>query len=112
MTIDAVRRFFKEKAPDLQVIEHQQSTATVARAAEVLGVAQAQITKTLALTGHSVGGVCPFAVDNGVKIYCDVSLQTHEEIYPAADSSNSVVLISPDRLAKLVDAQWVDIGKT
>ena len=64
------------------------------------------------LVGHAVGGVCPFAVNDGVKIYLDISLKRFETVYPAAGSSNSAVRLTPDELAALCpDAEWVDLCK-
>jgi len=61
------------------------------------------------LTGHPVGGVCPFGLATPLPIYCDVSLKAHEEVLPAAGSANSAVRIGPLRLAQLVGAAWVDV---
>lgn len=64
------------------------------------------------LVGHAVGGVCPFAVNEGVKVYLDISLRRFETVYPAAGSSNSAVRLTPDELAALCpDAEWVDLCK-
>lgn len=64
------------------------------------------------LVGHAVGGVCPFAVNEGVKVYLDISLRRFETVYPAAGSSNSAVRLTPDELATLCpDAEWVDLCK-
>ena len=60
-------------------------------------------------TGHPVGGVCPFGLANPLPVYCDVSLQTFDEVWPAAGSTNSAVRITPERLAALVGANWVDV---
>jgi prolyl-tRNA editing enzyme YbaK/EbsC (Cys-tRNA(Pro) deacylase) len=62
-----------------------------------------------ALTGHPVGGVCPFGLATPLPVYCDVSLKEFDEVVPAAGSANSALRISPARLASLVDAQWVDV---
>jgi prolyl-tRNA editing enzyme YbaK/EbsC (Cys-tRNA(Pro) deacylase) len=62
-----------------------------------------------ALTGHPVGGVCPFGLATPLPIYCDVSLKEFDEVVPAAGSTNSALRISPARLASLVGAQWVDV---
>lgn len=67
--------------------------------------------EVVSVTGHPVGGVCPFALATQVPVYCDVSLKTFDEIMPAAGSLNSAVRIAPDRLAQLVDAVWVDVCK-
>jgi prolyl-tRNA editing enzyme YbaK/EbsC (Cys-tRNA(Pro) deacylase) len=150
MSLESVRAFFAEKAPDITVIESSMSSATVALAAEAFGVAPERIAKTLslrtgdrvvlvvtkgtarldnkkakavfggkprmldadevvALTGHPVGGVCPFGLATPLQVYCDVSLQEFDEVVPAAGSIHSAVRISPQRMAELVDAEWVDV---
>ena len=63
----------------------------------------------LALTSHPVGGVCPFGLPLPMPIYCDVSLQEFDEVVPAAGSTHSAVRIAPNRMAELVEAQWVDV---
>jgi prolyl-tRNA editing enzyme YbaK/EbsC (Cys-tRNA(Pro) deacylase) len=62
-----------------------------------------------ALTGHPVGGVCPFGLATPLPVYCDVSLRAFDEVVPAAGSTNSALRISPARLAELVGADWVDV---
>jgi prolyl-tRNA editing enzyme YbaK/EbsC (Cys-tRNA(Pro) deacylase) len=150
VSVDAVRQFFAEYAPDIRVIETSASTATVALAAQAHGVEPARIAKTLSLwiggdvillvtrgdarldnqkfkarfrtkprmldaadvevqTGHPVGGVCPFALPRALKIYCDVSLKDFDEVLPAAGATNAAVRIHPERLATLVNAEWVDV---
>ncbi|WP_275285927.1 YbaK/EbsC family protein [Halomonas elongata] len=153
MSLASVRTFLAEKAPDIEILELETSTATVALAAEAHGVAPGQIAKTLAfrigerqvlvvasgdarfdnrkmrdafdgkakmldaetvlaLTGHPVGGVCPFGLATPVPVYCDASLKAYDEVLPAAGEVNSAVRLPPDRLAELVDAEWVDVCKT
>ncbi|MDN3524702.1 YbaK/EbsC family protein [Halomonas sabkhae] len=150
MSLDTVRLFLAEHAPDIEILELETSTATVAEAAEAHGVAPGQIAKTLAfrigerqvlivaggdarfdnrkmrdtfqgkarmldaetvlaLTGHPVGGVCPFGLATPVPVYCDASLKAHDEVLPAAGAFNSAVRLAPERLAELVDAEWVDV---
>ena len=65
--------------------------------------------KVEAITGHPVGGVCPFGLKQPLPIYCDVALKAFDEIVPAAGARNSAVRIDPERLARLVGAQWVDV---
>jgi prolyl-tRNA editing enzyme YbaK/EbsC (Cys-tRNA(Pro) deacylase) len=65
--------------------------------------------EVVAVTGHPVGGVCPFGLPTPLPIYCDVSLQAFDEVVPAAGSTNSALRISPHRMAELVDAAWVDV---
>ena len=150
MSIESVRAFFAENAPDIAVIESSVSSATVTLAAEAYGVEPGRIAKTLSLrvgervvliiaagtsrmdnkkvkalfggkpkmlgldevaeiTGHEVGGVCPFGLKTPLPVYCDVSLKAFSEVVPAAGSINSAVRIAPARMAELVNAEWVDV---
>lgn len=150
MSLESVRAFLAEKAPDIGIIELDASTATVALAAAGHGVEPAQIAKTLslrvgarhllvvtrgdarldnkkakaafggkarmlsaeevlAITGHPVGGVCPFGLATPLPVYCDVSLKAFEEVVPAAGSTHSAIRIDPLRLGALVGAEWVDV---
>ena len=61
------------------------------------------------LTGHPVGGVCPFGLAQALPIYLDQSLQTYDEVWPAAGSINSAIRISTQQLAQLTQGQWVDV---
>src|SRR5476651_1672000 len=63
--------------------------------------------EVVSLTGHPVGGVCPFGLATPLPIYCDVSLQAFDEVVPAAGSANSALRINPARMASLVGAEWV-----
>lgn len=65
--------------------------------------------ETLALTGHPVGGVCPFGLATPLPVYCDVSLRDFDLVYPAAGSLNSSVEVTPERLVALVGERWVDL---
>ena len=150
MSLESVRAWLAEHAPDLPLIEVAESTATVATAAAALGVEPGRIAKTLAvrvgeevfllvargdarldnqktkaafggrprmlgpeetfeLTGHPVGGVCPFGLAQPLPIYCDVSLQGYDIVYPAGGSLNTSVEVTPERLFALVGARWVDL---
>jgi len=150
MSLDSVRAWLAEHAPELRLIDGHQSTATVADAAAALGVAPERIAKTLAirageetfllvargdarlsngkckaefgarprmlgpeetlaLTGHPVGGVCPFGLATPLPVYLDVSLEAFELVYPAAGSRTASVAVTPARLFALVGARWVDL---
>jgi prolyl-tRNA editing enzyme YbaK/EbsC (Cys-tRNA(Pro) deacylase) len=150
MSDESVRAWLAEHAPDLPLIEVSESTATVAAAAEALGVAPGRIAKTLAvrvgekvfllvargdarldnaktkaafgarprmlgpeetfkLTGHPVGGVCPFGLATPLPIYCDVSVKAFDLVYPAAGSLNNSVAVAPSRLAEITGAKWIDV---
>jgi prolyl-tRNA editing enzyme YbaK/EbsC (Cys-tRNA(Pro) deacylase) len=150
MSLESVRAFFAEHAPDVEVIVTEASSATVALAAEAHGVTPAQIAKTiclrvgdetmlvvtsgvarldnrkfkdrmggkprmlggeevLAATSHPPGGVCPFGLPAPLPIYCDLSLKPFDEVVPAAGATNAAVRITPQRMADLVGAVWVDV---
>lgn len=64
-----------------------------------------------ALTGHPIGGVCPFGLATPLEIFCDASLEFYDEVVPAAGSRNSAVRISPRRMAELTNARWIDISR-
>lgn len=150
MGLDSVRRWLAGNAPDLELIEVEESTATVETAALALGVEPGRIAKTLAvrageqvfllvargdarldnakcktefgarprmlgpeetlaLTGHPVGGVCPFGLATPLPVYLDVSLRPFDMVYPAAGSLNTSVRVTPDRLFDLVGRRWLDL---
>ena len=65
-----------------------------------------------AAVGHAPGGVCPFAVKDGVKTYLDVSLKRFERVYPAAGSGHSAVNLTVAELEKSAKAvEWIDVCK-
>lgn len=65
-----------------------------------------------ALTGHPVGGVCPFAVPEGARVYLDRSLQRFDTVFPACGSRNSAIELTPAQLQSVSrSAGWVDVGK-
>ncbi|ABD06126.1 YbaK/prolyl-tRNA synthetase associated region [Rhodopseudomonas palustris HaA2] len=152
MSLESVRAWFAQYAPDITVEESDKSSATVPLAAAAYGVPPEQIAKTLSLrvgdrvvlvvtsgtarldnkkaraafgakpkmlgvhevadlTGHEVGGVCPFGLKDPLPIYCDVSLQAFDVVVPAAGSTHSAVRIAPRRMAELVGAEWVDVSE-
>lgn len=64
------------------------------------------------MTGHAVGGVCPFAVKEGVSVYLDVSLKRFETVYPACGSANSAIELTIPELEKCSGYEaWVDVCK-
>ena len=150
MSLESVRQWLAENAADLPLISVEESTATVATAAQALGVEPGRIAKTLAvrageetflliargdarldnrkckdtfgarprmlgpdetleITGHPVGGVCPFGLAAPLPLYLDVSLRPYNIVYPAGGSLNTSVKVSPDRLFDLVGDRWVDL---
>ncbi len=64
------------------------------------------------LIGHAVGGVCPFAVNEGVETYLDVSLKRFDTVFPACGSSNSAIELTLEELEKYSNfISWVDVCK-
>jgi prolyl-tRNA editing enzyme YbaK/EbsC (Cys-tRNA(Pro) deacylase) len=150
MSAESVRAWLAAKAPDLRLIEVEETTATVDTAAEALGVEPGRIAKTLAVrageqlfllctrgdsrldnrkckdalgarprmlgaeetlevTGHPVGGVCPFGVKTPLPVYLDLSLKAFDVVYPAGGSLNASVEVPTQRLFDLVAERWVDL---
>lgn len=64
--------------------------------------------ETYALTGHPIGGICPFGLSTPLPVFLDISLQSFGTVFPAAGSRNSSVEIAPARLFELVGERWVD----
>jgi prolyl-tRNA editing enzyme YbaK/EbsC (Cys-tRNA(Pro) deacylase) len=68
--------------------------------------------ETLALTGHAVGGVCPFCVKDEVVTYLDISLKRFTTVFPACGSSNSAIELDIDELERYSNADsWIDVCK-
>ena len=61
------------------------------------------------LTGHPVGGVCPFGLASPLEVFFDVSLKSFDVVVHAAGATNAAVFIAPDRMATLTGASWVDV---
>lgn len=152
MSGESALAWLQAHAADLTLIDHARSTATVAEAAEVLGVEPGRIAKslairvgetiylllargdarldnarckaelggrprmldpeeTLAVTGHAVGGVCPFGLASELPILADRSLLDYPTVFPAAGTRTSSVEVEPVRLAGMVGARWVEVCK-
>ncbi|MBO7611650.1 MAG: YbaK/EbsC family protein [Elusimicrobia bacterium] len=62
-------------------------------------------------TGHEIGGVCPFAINNGVDVYLDISLKRFDTVFPACGSSNSAIELTMEELEKYSSnfKQWIDV---
>ena len=61
--------------------------------------------------GHSIGGVCPFGIKDGVTVYLDESLKRFDIVYPACGDARSAVKLTPDELSSLVECSWIDVCK-
>ena len=153
MSIDSVRAFFRSQGMEDEILEFEESSATVELAAHAVGCEPARIAKTLSFdlagetivvvtagdmriagskfkaafhgkpkmlpaaegedrTGHAVGGVCPFALRENVRVYLDESLRRFDTVYPACGSGNSAVEMTPKELEETSRAAaWVDVCK-
>jgi len=61
------------------------------------------------LTGHPVGGVCPFGLARPLPVYLDVALQQYEEVLPAAGDIHAAARMTPRQLADVTQGVWVDV---
>lgn len=154
MAIETVKEYFGKYGRENDILEFNESSATVELAAHALDVIPARIAKTLSfkseagcilvvtagdtrvdnrkfkeafgvkakmlspeevleLTGHAIGGVCPFGIKNReVKIVVDISLKRFETVFPACGSSNSAIELNCDELYRYAQAlKWVDVCK-
>lgn len=86
-------------------VDNKKYKATFSAKAKMLSHEQAA-----EMIGHAVGGVCPFAVNDGVKVYLDESLRRFETVFPACGSSNSAIeLTIPDLEKYSQHEKWVDV---
>ncbi len=67
--------------------------------------------EVLEITGHPVGGVCPFGLKNPMDIYLDVTLKKFDFVYPAAGSPNSAIKLSVEQLEEITKGIWIDVCK-
>ena len=68
--------------------------------------------EVLALTGHAVGGVCPFGIEPNIPVYLDISLKRFSTVYPACGSGNSAIQLDNESLFTLSNAlEWLDVCK-
>ena len=154
MSIEKVREYLKKYGRENDIMEFDQSSATVELAAKAIGCEPERIAKSITLKlpdetpimivaagnakidnhkyksffgtkakmlgydevepliGYAVGGVCPFAVNSGVRIFLDESLKAFDYVYPAAGSQNSAIKLSIDELCDLAKPEgWADVCK-
>ena len=88
-------------------IDNSKYKAQFATKAKMLAFEEAE-----GLIGHAVGGVCPFAVNEGVLVYLDISLKRFETVFPACGSSNSAIELNMAELEKYSGSLgWIDVCK-
>ncbi|MGB9839067.1 YbaK/EbsC family protein [Thermovenabulum sp.] len=152
MGILEAKEYLKKWGKDRDVLEFNQSSATVQEAAKAANVEPARIAKTLAfrdkenvamlivtagdvkidnakfkrefgfkarmlsheetfeITGHPVGGVCPFGLKSDIPVYLDVSLKRFETVFPACGSGNSAIELTCEELELYAKSKrWVDV---
>lgn len=153
MSIEKVREYLKQFNKDNDILEMDESTATVELAANTLGTEEARIAKSLSFysgegamvivvagdakidnrkfkdyfgfkakmlspgdtvkfTGHAIGGVCPFALRENVKVYLDESMKRFETMFPACGTGNSAIELTLDELEETSGSrEWIDVCK-
>lgn len=154
MSVHSVRKYLAPWGKSEDILEFEESSATVELAALRLSVEPARIAKTISfyegsdsailviaagdmridnarfkaafgikskmlsaedvlrLTGHAVGGVCPFDNPPEAKVYADISLKKFDTVFPACGSSNSAIEMTIDEIYQISGARgWVDVCK-
>ena len=88
-------------------IDNQKYKAQFGTKAKMLASSEAEV-----MIGHTVGGVCPFAVNAGVTVYLDVSLKRFHTVFPACGSGNSAIELTIKELETYSSyAAWIDVCK-
>ena len=87
-------------------IDNQKYKATFSQKAKMM-----TLDEVPEITGHPVGGVCPFGLKNDMEIYIDVSLDAFDYVYPAAGSQHTSIKIKPSELLEITNATKVDVCK-
>ena len=153
MSLETATNYLKKHNLEDRIIEFSSSTATVALAAEQVGVTEGEIAKSMSFIvndnpilvivagdkkidnhkfkdefkvkakmisfdqveeyiGHKAGGVCPFGINDNVRVYLDLSLKKYEYVYPACGTSNTAVKLLINELEKASKyIKWVDVCK-
>ncbi len=153
MSIEKVRKYFKQFGIENKIMEFNVSSATVELAAKALNCEAKRIAKTLSflidgkpilivtagdtkidnmkyktqfhskakmipyedvekMTGYKAGGVCPFAVNEGIDVFLDNSLKRFNSVFPACGSANSTIELTMEELEKYSrPKQWIDVCK-
>mgnify|MGYP000987247317 FL=1 len=140
MSVETVKNYLNRWGRGGDVLEFDESSATVELAAAVLKSGEGCLLliaagdvridnpkfkaefgckasmlppdDVLRFTGHEVGGVCPFALPDGTPVYADVSLKQYDTVFPACGSSNSAIQLSTQDLCEYAGIQgWVDVCK-
>ncbi len=139
MSVERARKFLSQFGMEDKIITFKESSATVELAAKAAGTEPARIIVTAGDTkidnarfkhffgmkahmlpfaeveeqiGHAPGGVCPFGVNEGVKVYLDISMKRFPTMFPAAGEENNAIELTPEELEKYtINEGWVDLCK-
>ena len=130
MSLEKAKKYLTEQGYADHVIELEESSATVQLAAEALSVEPGMIAnrkykdyfhekakmipfdEVEDYIGHAPGGVCPFGIRDGVKVYLDESLKRYDTVYPAAGNDHSAVKLTIEELEEVAGASgWIDVCK-
>ncbi|MBR2990031.1 MAG: YbaK/EbsC family protein [Solobacterium sp.] len=151
MSVESVKDYFRQFGMEDRILEMEESTATVALAAQTLGCEEKEITKTMAflvdeqvviicmagdakisnhkykaqfhkkarmlrgeevpeLTGHLIGGVCPFGLKDGCTVYLDESLKRFTYVYPACGGPHAAIKLTLEELEQYSGyTAWIDV---
>lgn len=85
-------------------LDNKKAKATFGGKVKMLGLDEVET-----VTGHPVGGVCPFGLATPLPVYLDQSLKAFDEVIPAAGAINAAVRVSPDRMAEITSGTWVNV---
>ena len=142
MSFEKAKAYLEKKGYASHIIIPDQKSGTVEEAAQALGVPASSIAKTMSFlihdevvlivmegtahidnhkykstfhedkTGHAPGGVCPFGINEGIKVYLDESLKKFDTVYPACGNDQSAVKLTLEELEEVSDfTRWVDVCK-
>ena len=129
MSVERARAFLSRFGMEDKIITFKESSATVELAAKAAGTEPARIAAKFKhffgikahmlpfaeveeQIGHAPGGVCPFGVNDGVKVYLDISMKRFPTMFPAAGEENNAIELTPEELEKYtVNEGWVDLCK-
>lgn len=85
-------------------LDNKKARASLGGKVQMLGLDEVE-----AVTGHPVGGVCPFALKKPFPVYLDITLKPYTEVFPAAGAANAALRIAPETMRNLVDGRWADL---
>lgn len=70
-----------------------------------------EVDEVIAVTGHPVGGVCPFGLKQAIPVYLDYSLLAYQRVFPAAGATNTAVELTVTELKDITEGRWIDVSQ-